>query len=132
MKSFSSCAPLRLFTGADVVRGVSIFTNEFDQLGVRHDPLIDFDRPRFRVRLGIIDGDGDFQASVIWTAEALGYLGGIGHRTAANVKPLAVVETGGFDHKSVAFPMPDRVAVVPGFDIIFVREFPAIQEYLPE
>src|SRR5262245_42014079 len=111
---------------------VPIFTDKFNQLRVRHDALIDFNRPRFRVCLWIVDRDLDFETSIVGAPKTLGHFSGIGHRTAANIEPLPVVESCSLDHESVPFPMSDGVAVVPGLHIIFIRLLAAIREYLAQ
>src|SRR5207249_2292746 len=110
-----SCAPrsIWLFCGALIVRGVSVFADEFNQLGIEHDTLIDFDGPRLRVRLWIVHGDRDFQASIVRPLETLGHFRGIAERAPADIKPLVVGEAGRFDDKGIAFPMTDRIAVPP-------------------
>src|SRR5215510_7779707 len=46
----------------DVVRGLFVLVaDEFDHLGVDHQPLVDPHSKRFRVRLLVVDGDVDLE-----------------------------------------------------------------------
>ena len=81
------------------MRGVPIFADEFNEVGIQHKPLGHFDRPRFSVSLRIIDRNFDFQISVINSAEFLGHLGGIGQWRSLDVKPYPVPEACRFDNQ---------------------------------
>ena len=112
--------------------GVSLFADEFDQLAIQHNSLIDFNGPGLCVCFGIVDCNLDFEVPIIGASEAFDDFCLIRHRAAAHVEPLQVGEPGAFDHESIAFPTAYRVAVIPGLDVIFIRQFPSIREYLSQ
>src|SRR5690349_24741282 len=64
-----------------------LFADELDQLLIEHQLLVHAHRPRFRVRLLVVDGDVDFHLAERWAADSLGDLGGVGHRRANDVEP---------------------------------------------
>ena len=80
-------------------------TNVIQQVGIQLQDLVHLDGPGLGVRLGIVHGELDFQASVIETPDALGHLGGIRDRVAAGIEPDPVAKAGGLHHQSVAFPL---------------------------
>src|SRR5262245_58913749 len=100
---------LRRGRGSDIVCGVSILANEFDQVRVHHETLGHLDGPRLGIGLRIVDGDLDFEGSEIGTAKLLRYLRSLCERAALNVEPLriGIQESSGLDHKRVPFPLAD-------------------------
>src|SRR5690348_14086557 len=109
------------------MRGIPIFTDEFDEFRIDHDSLVDFDRPRLGISLGIVDGDFDFQRPEGRTAKLFCYLRVSGERTAANVEPkrFVIAESRRFDYQRVSLPLSDRITVPPRLDIVFFRQRPA-------
>src|SRR5205814_598386 len=116
---------------ANIVRSVSIFADELDQLGIEHDSLIDLHRKRLRIRLWIINGNFDFESSIVRPPEFLDDLSFVGQWIAIDVEPDAVNESGGFDHQCVAFPLSYRVAIPERLRIV-IRQRPPIGKYLPQ
>src|SRR5260221_14330543 len=105
--------------------------DEFDEVRVELDGLIDLHRPWPGIRFGIIDGDFDFQIAVIHAPEPLDPLCGVGQRSAVDIEPPAVPESGGLNHQRVTLPLPGRIAVPPRLRIV-CRQRPSVGEDLPD
>jgi hypothetical protein len=88
---FASCQHV---ASLEMLRIFFIFeTNIFEQVCVRQDSLVQFGRPRFRVRLRVVHSNVNFQASKIRPPEALGERSGIRKRAAISIKPVSVPES---------------------------------------
>ena len=61
--------------------------------------------PRFSVRLGIIEGDQQFHAAGVDSAESLGCSQGIAVRVPTVIQPRLIVETSRLDDERVARPI---------------------------
>ena len=70
-----------------------------DEIRIKLDVLIEVNAPRFRIGLGIVDRQIDFQPSKIRPADALGDLRRIRNRIAQNIEPDAVAEALGVYHQ---------------------------------
>src|SRR5690242_1869864 len=81
----------------------------FENVGVGQKAVRDLDGKRFGVCLRIVKGHFDLHMSEIGAAEALGHVQGFAMWVAHHIESGLVVEAGGFDHKGVALPMPNRV-----------------------
>src|SRR5262249_55551261 len=84
-----------------------LVADEFNQIGVRHEPLVDTHRPWPCVRLRIVNRHVDFERAVRGPPVSFCPGGGVGHRMADHVEPSAVLEAGGADDERVAIPVPD-------------------------
>jgi hypothetical protein len=111
---------------ADIMCGVPFFADEFNQVRVQHNLLVDFHRPWFCIRLGVVYGDFDLKRSVIQTTELLGDFSRIGQRGPADIQPASIPEAARFNNERVAFPLSDGVSVPPGFGIR-TRKRPSVQ-----
>ena len=108
-----------------------LVADELDRFVVQ-ESLIDADRERLRVRLGVVNRHVDFELSEHGTAESLSEARLVAVWAAAHVEP-AVVGTGfiaaqivRLDDERIAFPSPDRVAVPPGLRFPLWRKFATI------
>src|SRR5262245_14886961 len=104
--------------GKTTVELLILETHEFDQLGVDEQPLIHAHRPRFRVRLGIVDGDVDLQRAEVGPAESLGQLSSRRQRRAVDVEPYVIAEVRRLDDERVAVPAASRIAKPPRLRIV--------------
>src|SRR5437762_3441788 len=86
-------------------------------------------RRRGAVRLRIVNRNFDFHSSVIYAAEPLGDLSGIGHGGTAAVEPHTVREAGRFHNENVLLPLTGGVTLEGG-DIDW-GQWPSIGKYLP-
>src|SRR5689334_22500431 len=101
------------------MRGVSFFTDEFNEFCIEKDTLIYLHGPRLRVGLGIVHGDFNFKVPEGGTAEFLSDHRFVAERAALNVKPhILIDEARGLDDESVAFPFSNRVAIPSGLNIL--------------
>src|SRR5215470_4196396 len=64
-----------------------LVADELDELGVRHDLLVDANRERFRVRLRIVNRDVDLEPAEGGPVESFREFGLLAVRTAADVEP---------------------------------------------
>src|SRR5262245_66400571 len=93
----------------DHVRRVSVvlFADALDQIDVGLQVPGQFDVPRFRVCLGIVDGHVDVDAADRWTRVAFDDFERIGSWQAAHVEPRSAVLPDGLDDERVARPAAD-------------------------
>src|SRR6185312_8765090 len=115
---------------ADVVLRILIYTHELTQLRVRHEAAVDDGIERFRIGLRIVDRDLDLEVAEVQPADALGELRRARQRAAAHVEPAVIHQPRRFDDERVAVPVADRVAVVPGIDVVFLRQRAAVEKDL--
>src|SRR5438552_5464838 len=75
--------------------GVSLVleTELLDHLRIDHDLHVHINRKRFRVRLGIVDGDLKVERAEVRPGDSFGHRCRIGERIAGRVQPLAFTET---------------------------------------
>src|SRR5215471_3600848 len=115
-----------------------LVADELDELGVRHDLLVDADREWLRVRLRIVDRDVDFEPPERGPAEALCELGLLAVRTAADVEPAVARTVFGaaqvvrLDDERVALPMADGIAVPLRLRVALFRQRAAVDVNLAE
>src|SRR5215831_378786 len=106
--------------------------DELDELGVRHDLLVDANRERLRVRLRIVNRDVDLEPAEGGPAEALREFGLLAVRTAADVEPAVARTVFGaaqvvrVDDERVAVPMADGVAVPLRLRVALFRQRAAV------
>src|SRR4029079_7292904 len=82
------------------------FVNEF---GIRRELLSQGHRPRFRIRLGVVDRDLDLEMSKVGSADSLPNLGRLGNHAAVPVDPRVIAESNRFDHQRVIRPRAGRI-----------------------
>src|SRR5215471_2044047 len=90
-----------------------LVADKLDQLGIRHNLLIDPHREWLCVRLRVIDGDVQRQSAECWPREAFGKFRVAAVRAAAHVQPpiertvFRSAQVVRFDDERVAVPMTD-------------------------
>ena len=95
---------------------------------IEQDLMVDPDGERLGIRLRVVDRDVDGHVAEIGAAIPLRDLAFLGHRAAEDIEPHVVAEADRLDDERVAFPVPDRVAVPPGLQIVVeLRQRPAVQ-----
>ena len=101
------------------MRGAAVvfLTDEFDQVGIRHDALVHSDGEGLSVHLGIFHRDDDFERSVIQSAEALRHFPGVSQGAPVDVEPYVVAEARGFYYQRIAVPFSDGVTEPPGLRV---------------
>src|ERR1700735_1795700 len=98
-----------------------LLADEFDQISIEHDPLMDLDRPGLRISLRVFHGDFDFEMPIIGPLETFRHFAGFSQRTPLNVEPYVVSETSRLYHQRVAIPLTDRIAIPPRLRILRKR-----------
>src|SRR3954451_2357900 len=99
-----------------------LVADELDDLVVWRDLLVDAERDRPGVGLGVLEGDVDFQFAVSGAAEALDEFRLLRVRAAAHVEPSVVgarlrsPQVVRLDHERVAFPSAYGVPVPERLD----------------
>src|SRR5262249_34861237 len=76
------CGYSLLFTRQMVQVAIVLVADEFHQLDIRPQVNILGHRPRFRVSLGIVDGDGDVHMSKVFSFEPFDHVQGVRRRAA--------------------------------------------------
>src|SRR5574339_97468 len=115
--SFDLARELLAF-GADLV----------DELGIRGELLAQGHRPRFRIRLGVVDGDVDLDVPEVGPPYSLTNLAGAGNHAAAPVDPQIVAKPDAVDDQRVAVPGGRRITLPRGIGLL--RQRAAIREDL--
>lgn len=82
-------------------------TNKIDQIRIGLEQLIHLDRPRLGVRLGIVDGDLDFQTPEVQPAEPLSDFACVRQRVGVRVEPNPVAKADRYVYQPVAVPFSD-------------------------
>src|SRR3984893_14198005 len=104
-----------------------------EELGVRLEEQDDLVRPRFQVRLGIVDGHGLFQVTEIDTPPAFGHLQRVAVRVGhVRAEPAAIAESNALDHEHLALPVADRISQPGRLRLAQLWQGPAVGEDLPE
>ena len=109
---------------------IAFQADELNELCIRHQALMHCEAPRTGERLGVVNGDRDFQSSVIEAAEPFRQLALIADGRALLVQPALVLEAHSLHDERIAFPLTDGVAK-PGRLGIVVGKRPAVGEDLP-
>src|SRR5262245_47391955 len=88
-----------------VLEGLLVFqTDLVDQVSVDHDFLLQGDRPRLSVSLGIIDRDLDLKVSEVRTPDLLTYFRRFGQHTSIPVNPGVVAKSDRVYYQGIAGP----------------------------
>ena len=80
-------------------------TDEFQQLRVHHQQLVERHRPRAGIRLPIVNGDLDVEDTEPWPPKLLGQLRRLGNHVTAKIEPQSVTSAIGLDDERVAVPV---------------------------
>src|SRR5262245_60766542 len=115
-------APIDGFLGSDHhgCSLIAILTDIFRKLFIGSPTQKKASGPRARVRAGIINRDLDLHVGGIRTRKTLDEVKLVRMRRALALHPESFIETNGVDDQRLAFPMPDRVAVKAGKEILRV------------
>src|SRR2546425_11590425 len=108
---------------------VVLFANGFNKIGVGNETPRKLHSPRFRIRLGVVDGEINIDASDGRTTEPFNDASRVAGGKTSHVEPRPAVLESGFDDESVSFPVADGIAH-PGWRWV-LRERPAVCKDLP-
>src|SRR4030095_8445301 len=101
---------------------VVILTDVFERVDIRRPAHCKYlSRPWLGVGAGIVDGHLILKGINSRTSESLGEFELFRVRRAARVEPELLVQADCLDHKRVAFPMTDRMAVVGRIEVRGMR-----------
>src|SRR5438105_12571073 len=90
-----------------------LLADELDQLSIRHEALMNRNRPRLGVRFGIVDCYFDVEMTEVGPPVALDDSRFVGERAAFHIQPAEIAEPCRFHHHRVAFPVAYGVAIPP-------------------
>src|ERR1700730_7707013 len=110
---FAGCSSRRL-PDYLIVRFVFVYdAKPFGKFPARFQ-LVEFGGtyPGLRVRLGVIDGDLQFQSVTVQSPVALGQMGLLAARISVGIGPILVVKANRIENESVALPFANRVAQI--------------------
>src|ERR1700682_1963525 len=83
-------------------------TDILEEIGVRHQKLVDFHSERLAVAFRIVDRHLNFHVADIATMKTLGYVQRVSMGMAGGIQPASIVEAGGIDDQRVSFPPSSR------------------------
>src|SRR5262245_58927989 len=106
-----------------------VITDRLQQIAVQKKLRHNRNRPRFGIRLGIVECDLNLHAPKVSPPKALGHPQSFAVGVAGKIKPGFVVISGRFHYQRVAFPMSDGVSHEGRIRIL--RKNAAIRKDLP-
>src|SRR5579863_446177 len=107
-----------------------LIADELDQVGIGNQLRMQFGFPRFRVCFRVVDGELNVHVAEVAPVDSFGQVHPVAGRIAPPRKPGLPVESVGFNHQGVAFPVTGRIAH-PG-RIGILGKLATVEEDLPE
>jgi hypothetical protein len=89
---------LASFDDVVLIALLTLKANLIHQFRIEHQELAHIYRPGFRVRLGIVYGEFDFEATEIRSTNPLDHLGRFRQRVAAAIEPQIIPESDRLDY----------------------------------
>src|SRR5262249_54170255 len=83
----------------------------FQQVRIELYVLQELDGPGSSICLWVVDGEFDFQSSVVRPTETLCHLGGLRDRITGDIRPCILPETNGLHDQGVAVPLSRRISL---------------------